>query len=97
VIRRARVEDSIFFDHRGSQCDDGVPSYSSAVQCFAPTIADAFHAALRAKDYAPTDALLRGFSMPLAALPEATPEPEQLLPLENIIVGGLALLAGLTR
>ena len=51
----------------------GVLTYSSAVHCFAPTIAHAFHRALDAGDDATVDALLRGFYLPLVALRDETP------------------------
>lgn len=103
----------------------GVSTYSSAVHCFAPAIANAFQTAWRATDCATTDALLRRFYLPLAALRDETPgfavslvkagarlrgakvggvrpplrdpEPDQVLRLENIIGGGQALLASLSR
>jgi len=46
----------------------GVPAYSSAVHAFAPEIAGAFFRALRARDDATTDRLLRGFYLPLVEL-----------------------------
>ncbi|HVV22924.1 MAG TPA: 5-dehydro-4-deoxyglucarate dehydratase [Pseudonocardiaceae bacterium] len=51
----------------------GVLTYSSAVHCFAPAIAHAFHQALQDGDDATTDALLRGFYLPLVALRDETP------------------------
>ncbi len=51
----------------------GVLTYSSAVHCFAPDIAHAFHRALAAGDDTTTDALLRGFYLPLVALRDETP------------------------
>lgn len=51
----------------------GVLTYSSAVHCFAPDIAHAFHRALGSDDVATTDALLRGFYLPLVALRDETP------------------------
>jgi 5-dehydro-4-deoxyglucarate dehydratase len=51
----------------------GVPAYSSAVHCFAPDIAHAFHTALGAGDDRVLDALLRGFYLPLVALRDETP------------------------
>lgn len=51
----------------------GVLTYSSAVHCFAPAIAHAFHKALETGDVATTDALLRGFYLPLVALRDETP------------------------
>jgi 5-dehydro-4-deoxyglucarate dehydratase len=51
----------------------GVPSYSSAVHCFAPGIAHAFHRALGNGDDATRDILLRGFYLPLVALRDETP------------------------
>jgi 5-dehydro-4-deoxyglucarate dehydratase len=51
----------------------GVLTYSSAVHCFAPAIAHAFHRALAAGDTATTDALLHGFYLPLVALRDETP------------------------
>ncbi|MEU3843990.1 5-dehydro-4-deoxyglucarate dehydratase [Streptomyces sp. NPDC028635] len=46
----------------------GVPLYSSAVFCFAPEIALAFHRALRDGDRASADRLLDGFYRPFAEL-----------------------------
>src|ERR1039458_1927494 len=46
----------------------GVSLYSSAVYCFAPRIALAFHAALQAGDSATVTRLLDGFYRPLVAL-----------------------------
>jgi 5-dehydro-4-deoxyglucarate dehydratase len=51
----------------------GVLTYSSAVHCFAPDIAHAFHQALARDDSVTTDALLRGFYLPLVALRDETP------------------------
>lgn len=51
----------------------GVRTYSSAVHCFAPDIAHAFHRAVDAGDDATVDALLRGFYLPLVALRDETP------------------------
>jgi 5-dehydro-4-deoxyglucarate dehydratase len=51
----------------------GVPAYSSAVHCFAPDIAHAFHRALNGGDDRVVDALLRGFYLPLVALRDETP------------------------
>ncbi|HEX5407397.1 MAG TPA: 5-dehydro-4-deoxyglucarate dehydratase [Pseudonocardiaceae bacterium] len=51
----------------------GVPAYSSAVHCFAPTIAHAFHRAINTGDDAMVDTLLRGFYLPLVALRDETP------------------------
>lgn len=51
----------------------GVPLYSSAVHCFAPEIAHAFHRALAAGAETTVDALLRGFYLPLVALRDETP------------------------
>ncbi len=51
----------------------GVPTYSSAVHCFAPEIAHAFHRALHQHDESTMDALLRGFYLPLVALRDETP------------------------
>ncbi|HEX4723486.1 MAG TPA: 5-dehydro-4-deoxyglucarate dehydratase [Pseudonocardiaceae bacterium] len=51
----------------------GVLTYSSAVHCFAPAIAHAFHRALDTGDDACVDALLRGFYLPLVALRDETP------------------------
>lgn len=45
-----------------------VVRYSSAVHCFAPGIANAFHAALRAGDGQSVDVLLERFFLPLVAL-----------------------------
>lgn len=51
----------------------GVPTYSSAVHCFAPTVAHAFHQALRKGDDETVDRLLREFYVPLVALRDETP------------------------
>jgi 5-dehydro-4-deoxyglucarate dehydratase len=51
----------------------GVLTYSSAVHCFAPAIAHAFHRALDIGDDSTIDALLRGFYLPLVALRDETP------------------------
>ncbi|MER7177308.1 5-dehydro-4-deoxyglucarate dehydratase [Streptomyces mesophilus] len=51
----------------------GVPAYSSAVHAFAPEIANAFFAALRAGDLATTDKLLREFYVPLVELRDTVP------------------------
>ena len=51
----------------------GVPAYSSAVHCFAPAIAHAFHRALNTGDDATANTLLRGFYLPLVALRDETP------------------------
>jgi 5-dehydro-4-deoxyglucarate dehydratase len=51
----------------------GVPTYSSAVHCFAPEIAHAFHRALHQHDEVTMHALLRGFYLPLVALRDETP------------------------
>ncbi|HEX3648075.1 MAG TPA: 5-dehydro-4-deoxyglucarate dehydratase [Pseudonocardiaceae bacterium] len=51
----------------------GVAVYSSAVHCFAPDIAHAFHLALNTGDDRVVDALLRGFYLPLVALRDETP------------------------
>ncbi|GAB2748931.1 5-dehydro-4-deoxyglucarate dehydratase [Amycolatopsis magusensis] len=51
----------------------GVARYSSAVHCFAPEIAHAFHRALSTGDGATMDALLAGFYLPLVALRDETP------------------------
>jgi 5-dehydro-4-deoxyglucarate dehydratase len=51
----------------------GVPAYSSAVHAFAPEIANAFFAALRADDRDTLDALLRGFYVPLVELRDRVP------------------------
>src|SRR5207237_10740384 len=51
----------------------GVRTYSSAVHCFAPTVAQAFYRALHAGDTETTQALLRGFYLPLVALRDETP------------------------
>nr|WP_240687311.1 5-dehydro-4-deoxyglucarate dehydratase [Amycolatopsis suaedae] len=51
----------------------GVARYSSAVHCFAPEIASAFHTALSTSDDATMDALLSGFYLPLVALRDETP------------------------
>lgn len=51
----------------------GVPTYSSAVHCFVPVLARAFHRALAAGDDAVVDALLAGFYLPLVALRDETP------------------------
>lgn len=51
----------------------GVPTYSSAVHCFAPAIAHAFHQALTDGDDKTVDLLLREFYLPLVALRDETP------------------------
>jgi 5-dehydro-4-deoxyglucarate dehydratase len=51
----------------------GVLTYSSAVHCFAPTIAHAFHRALDDGDNDTVDRLLRDFYLPLVALRDETP------------------------
>jgi 5-dehydro-4-deoxyglucarate dehydratase len=51
----------------------GVLTYSSAVHCFAPTIAHAFHQALGNGDDETVDRLLRDFYVPLVALRDETP------------------------
>lgn len=51
----------------------GVLTYSSAVHCFAPAIAHAFHTALGAGDDRVVDELLRGFYLPLVALRDEGP------------------------
>lgn len=51
----------------------GVLTYSSAVHCFAPAIAHAFHAALHAGDDTTVDRLLHEFYLPLVALRDETP------------------------
>ncbi|MFG2453911.1 5-dehydro-4-deoxyglucarate dehydratase [Streptomyces sp. NPDC048512] len=51
----------------------GVPAYSSAVHAFAPEIADACFAALRAGDDATVNKLLRDFYVPFVALRDRVP------------------------
>ncbi|HEX3792588.1 MAG TPA: 5-dehydro-4-deoxyglucarate dehydratase [Pseudonocardiaceae bacterium] len=51
----------------------GVTTYSSAVHCFAPAVAHAFHQALHAGDDAVLDDLLHRFYLPLVALRDETP------------------------
>lgn len=51
----------------------GVPAYSSAVHAFAPEIANAFFAALRAGDDAGVTKLLRDFYVPLVELRDRVP------------------------
>jgi 5-dehydro-4-deoxyglucarate dehydratase len=51
----------------------GVRTYSSAVHCFAPNIANAFLRALDTGDDSTVDELLRGFYLPLVALRDETP------------------------
>jgi 5-dehydro-4-deoxyglucarate dehydratase len=51
----------------------GVSTYSSAVHCFAPTIAHAFHQALARGDDDVMDDLLYRFYLPLVALRDETP------------------------
>ncbi|MEU3661685.1 5-dehydro-4-deoxyglucarate dehydratase [Streptomyces sp. NPDC032940] len=51
----------------------GVPAYSSAVHAFAPEIANAFLAALRAGDGGTVDKLLRDFYVPLVELRDRVP------------------------
>ncbi len=52
----------------------GVPGYSSAVFCFAPDLALAFHRAYRAGDDATVDRLLDGFWLPYVQLRLQGPE-----------------------
>jgi 5-dehydro-4-deoxyglucarate dehydratase len=51
----------------------GVPAYSSAVHAFAPEIAHAFFTALKARDDAAVDQLLREFYVPLVDLRDRVP------------------------
>lgn len=51
----------------------GVESYSSAVHCFAPDIATAFHRAVRADDEDAQQTLLNEFYLPFAALRDRVP------------------------
>ncbi|MFE6816738.1 5-dehydro-4-deoxyglucarate dehydratase [Streptomyces sp. NPDC057677] len=51
----------------------GIRDYSSAVLCFAPDIARAFHTALTTGDTATTDRLLADFYLPLTALRDQVP------------------------
>ena len=51
----------------------GVSTYSSAVHCFAPRIAHAFHQALARGDQEVMDDLLNRFYLPLVALRDETP------------------------
>ncbi|WP_328461762.1 5-dehydro-4-deoxyglucarate dehydratase [Streptomyces sp. NBC_00448] len=51
----------------------GVESYSSAVHCFAPDIATAFHRAVRAGDEEAQQVLLTEFYQPFAALRDLVP------------------------
>ena len=51
----------------------GVPAYSSAVHAFAPELADAFFAALRAGQDATIERLLRDFYVPLVELRDRVP------------------------
>ncbi|MFJ6914970.1 5-dehydro-4-deoxyglucarate dehydratase [Streptomyces sp. NPDC101133] len=51
----------------------GVPAYSSAVHAFAPEIANAFLAALRAGDRGTVDKLLRDFYVPFVELRDRVP------------------------
>lgn len=51
----------------------GVPLYSSAVHCFAPDIAHAFHKALHAGDQTVQTRLLTDFYMPFAELRDTIP------------------------
>jgi 5-dehydro-4-deoxyglucarate dehydratase len=51
----------------------GVATYSSAVHCFAPDLAHAFHRALRDGDQRTQDDLLRSFYLPLVALRDESP------------------------
>jgi 5-dehydro-4-deoxyglucarate dehydratase len=51
----------------------GVPAYSSAVHAFAPEIANAFLAALRAGDHGTVDKLLRDFYVPFVELRDRVP------------------------
>lgn len=51
----------------------GIPDYSSAVLCFAPDIARAFHDALTAGDTATTSRLLADFYLPFTELRDQVP------------------------
>jgi 5-dehydro-4-deoxyglucarate dehydratase len=51
----------------------GVPLYSSAVHCFAPDIAHAFHRALHTQNHATLTRLLTDFFMPFARLRDTVP------------------------
>jgi 5-dehydro-4-deoxyglucarate dehydratase len=51
----------------------GVPLYSSAVHCFAPDIAHAYHKALHSGDQETLTRLLTGFFIPYAELRDAVP------------------------
>lgn len=51
----------------------GVPAYSSAVHAFAPEIASAFFTALRGRDDAAVERLLREFYVPLVELRDRAP------------------------
>jgi 5-dehydro-4-deoxyglucarate dehydratase len=51
----------------------GVPLYSSAVHCFAPDIAHAFHRALHAQDQETVTRLLAAFYLPFAELRDTVP------------------------
>ena len=51
----------------------GVPDYSSAVYCFLPEVARAFHAAVNDNDAVTVDRLLAAFYAPFAALRDEVP------------------------
>ncbi|MBN8924268.1 MAG: 5-dehydro-4-deoxyglucarate dehydratase [Rhodanobacter sp.] len=68
----------------------GVPLYSSAVFCFAPEVALAFHAAVEAGDQARVDALLEQFYAPLVALRNKVPGYAVSLVKAATELGGIA-------
>ncbi|WP_412539386.1 5-dehydro-4-deoxyglucarate dehydratase [Longispora sp. K20-0274] len=69
----------------------GVPSYSSAVYCFAPRIALAFHAAVRADDNVTTERLIAEFYAPFAELRDEVPGYAVALVKAGARLGGLDL------
>lgn len=69
----------------------GVESYSSAVLCFAPDIATAFHRAVRAGDEDLVTALLAEFYLPLVALRDEVPGYAVALVKAGARLGGLPM------
>ncbi|MEV4560834.1 5-dehydro-4-deoxyglucarate dehydratase [Kitasatospora sp. NPDC049285] len=69
----------------------GVPSYSSAVHCFAPDLATAFHRALHADDHHAVRLLLAEFYLPFAALRDQVPGYAVALVKAGARLSGLAM------
>ncbi|MEV4754215.1 5-dehydro-4-deoxyglucarate dehydratase [Micromonospora sp. NPDC049559] len=69
----------------------GVETYSSAVLCFAPDIATAFHRAVTTEDTRTAEALLAGFYLPFAALRDQVPGYAVALVKAGARLGGLAV------